>query len=40
MEQTFKRLKLACYTVNVSMAIVANLSPILFLTFREQYGIS
>ncbi len=40
MEQTFKRLKFACYTVNVSMAIVGNLSPILFLTFREQYEIS
>ncbi len=35
-----KRLTLACYTVNVSMAIVGNLSPLLFLTFRSLYGIS
>lgn len=35
-----KRLKLACYTANISMAVVANLSPLLFLTFRSSYGIS
>lgn len=35
-----KRLTLACYTVNVSMAIVGNLSPLLFMTFRSLYGIS
>ncbi len=35
-----KRLKYACYSVNVTMAIVGNLSPVLFLTFRELYGIS
>lgn len=35
-----KRVKLACYVTNVSMAVVANLSPILFLTFRDLYGIS
>ena len=38
--QNFKRVKLACYTTNISMAVVANLSPILFLTFRSLYGIS
>ncbi len=35
-----KRLKFACYTANVSMSVVANLSPLLFLTFRTLYGIS
>ena len=40
MELKFKRLKYACYMTNVSMAVVANMSPLLFLTFREQYGIS
>ena len=30
----------ACYMVNVSMAVVASLSPLLFLTFRNLYGIS
>ena len=35
-----KRVKLACYTANVSGAVVANLSPLLFLTFHELYGIS
>ena len=34
------RIKFACYTSNSSMAIVSHLSPILFLTFRELYGIS
>lgn len=34
------RVKFACYASNVSMAVVANLSPILFLTFRSLYGLS
>lgn len=33
-------LKLACYTTNVSMSVVGNLSPILFLTFHNLYDIS
>ena len=36
----FKRLKLACYTGNMTMSVVGNLSPVLFLTFRSLYGIS
>ncbi len=36
----YTRLKMACYTTNVSMSVVANLSPILFLTFHDLYGIS
>ncbi len=35
-----KRVKYACYTVNVTMSVVGNLSPVLFLTFRSLYGIS
>ncbi|MBQ8684752.1 MAG: MFS transporter [Clostridia bacterium] len=35
-----KRVKLGCYTTNISMAVVCNFSPLLFLTFRESYGIS
>ena len=35
-----KRVKLACYFVNISMAIVCNLSPVLFLTFNSLYNIS
>jgi len=36
----YKRLKMACYSTNLSMSIVGNLSPLLFLTFRSLYGIS
>ncbi len=35
-----KRVRLGCYSANVTMSIVGNLSPILFLTFRELYGFS
>ena len=34
------RLKYACYSTNVAMAVVANLPPVLFLTFRSLYGLS
>lgn len=40
MTQHFGRLKAACYVTNVTMSVVTNLTPILFLTFRELYGIS
>ena len=40
MSINYTRLKAACYTTNVSMSIVVNLSPLLFLTFRTLYGIS
>lgn len=40
MERKILRLKYACYTANVTMSAVANLSPVLFLTFRTLYGIS
>ncbi len=35
-----KRLKYACYFNNLSIAVVGTLSPILFLTFHDLYGIS
>ncbi len=35
-----RRLKLACYSANVTMSVTSCLSPILFLTFRSRYGIS
>ena len=38
--QNDKRVKYACYTVNISMAIVGNLSPLLFITFQSLYSIS
>lgn len=34
------RLKLACYTANISMAVTASISPLLFTTFHSRYGIS
>ena len=40
MKEKFTRLKWACYTTNITMSVVGNLSPLLFLTFRELYGIS
>ena len=35
-----KRLKYACYATNVCMAIVGNMSPLLFLAFNREYGVS
>lgn len=40
MNEKYKFTKLACYTNNLSMSVAGNLSPLLFLTFREQYGLS
>ncbi|MBQ8374081.1 MAG: MFS transporter [Clostridia bacterium] len=40
MQPNFKRVKFACYTANVTMSIIGNLSPLLFITFRSLYGIS
>ncbi len=36
----FKRTKLACYTAYFTMSSVFSLPPVLFMTLREQYGIS
>lgn len=40
MSKNYGRLKMACYTSNVSMSAVACLSPVLFITFHELYDIS
>ncbi len=40
MNHKYTRLKYACYTTNLTMSVVGNLSPVLFLTFRGLYGIS
>lgn len=36
----YNRIKWAAYTANLSMSVVACLSPLLFVTFRTLYGIS
>ena len=35
-----KRIRSACYCMNVAMAVIGNLPPILFLTFHNKFGIS
>lgn len=40
MQSTYRRAKLACYAGSVSMSAISCLSPLLFLTFHETYGIS
>ncbi len=40
MSKSFTRVRYACYSTNISMSIVGNLPPLLFLTFRQMYGIS
>ena len=35
-----KRVKAGCYATNISMSVVGNLSPLLFVTFNKQYDIS
>lgn len=40
MVDNFRRVKFGCYMTNISMAIVSNMSPLLFLTFNENYNIA
>ncbi len=40
MKNKYLRLKIACYSSNVSMSVTGNISPLLFLIFRARYGIS
>lgn len=40
MTKSFKLTKMSCYFANISMASAFCLPPLLFLTFRETYGIS
>jgi len=38
--KSYARVKTACYMTNIAMSVVANISPVLFLTFRTLYDIS
>lgn len=40
MDKNNLRVKLGCYASNITMSVVGNLSPLLFLTFHEKYDIS
>ena len=40
MDDRYRRLKRGSYLFGVTMSVIANLSPVLFLTLRERYGIS
>lgn len=40
MNRNDKRVKYGCYFGNISMSVIGNLPPLLFLTFKETYGIS
>jgi len=40
LHRNVQRVKYACYTSNITMSAVGNLSPLLFLTFRQMYEIS
>jgi len=37
---SIRRVKYACYSTNLMMSVVGNLSPVLFLSFRSLYGLS
>jgi len=38
--QNYNRTRLACYTAYFTMSSIFSLPPLLFVTFREMYGIS
>ena len=40
MDKNTRLVRLGCYASNISMSVVGNLSPLLFLTFHDLYGIS
>ena len=40
MERRFRRVKRGCYVYGLTSAVLINLSPVLFLTLRELYGLS
>lgn len=40
MAKNYKRVKFGCYFTNLTMSVIANISPVLFLSFRSLYGIS
>ena len=40
LSKNYARVKAACYMSNLTMSAVANISPVLFLTFHKLYNIS
>ena len=40
MYNRYRRLKRGCYVYGLTTAVLINLSPVLFLTLREQYDLS
>ncbi len=40
MKPSYKTTRIACYITNIAQAGVCSFSPLLFVTFRESYGIS
>ena len=36
----YKTAKYACYFSNASMSVAGSITPLLFITFHTQYGIS
>ena len=40
MQHNYRRTVAACYAVNITMSVIGNLPPLLFLTFHQEYGIS
>ena len=40
MKPSYKTTRIACYMTNIAQAGVCSFSPLLFVTFRESYGIS
>jgi len=40
MDPKYRRLKRGCYAYGLTTSVLLNLSPVLFLTLRELYGIS
>ncbi len=38
--KNYKKTLIACYLGFITQAISANLAPLLFLTFKDTYGIS
>ena len=40
MQHNYRRTIAACYAVNITMSVIGNPPPLLFLTFHQEYGIS
>lgn len=40
MENTYGRVKFGCYMTNLSMSVVSNFVPLLFITLRAEFGLS